>query len=810
MFASVGEVGVGGGAPVVNNLEHLGEINITHSFERKEIGDHKVGNLDVSGNGGGTVYIRGGKFVMEGGQVSSETSGDKSAGGIDIRLSGDFVGKDQSKILSETSGSGDTGNIYIEAENITLETDSEICNAATRFESSGKLGDIAIRADGLVTISGDSVVEIDNRGSGKVGDITIKADKLVTISDDSVVEIDNRSSGTGGNIVAVGGDLTLATGGEIRTSARSRINDSGNASNITITAGSVSMSDFSRIENFFFSRGEAGAITLNVDNLTMTRNSEILSDVFAFSGATKAGDITITTEGSVIMSENSFILSRIDSNELPGFGVGGNITIGAEKKVHLFQNSIISVDAFDAARAGNVSIRAGNSCLFENSSLTTNAESASETITAGNIRVETNSLSLVGSKSKISSSIEGIGEAGSIELVDVEKLALLRGAVINTDSIGNGKAGDITVVSKDISIAGSGSAISSSAEGKGDSGAIVLNNAETLMVLEGGIITTDSKGAGKAGGITVASNKILLSGSASAISSSTEGSGNSGSIELNTLGSVILSEGGVISTNSTGEGRGGDIIVTSGNVSLSGSDSAISSTSEGIKDAGSITINADNLLMNGNSAITTDAKRANGGSINLTFHSLMHLVDSEITSSVKGGTSTEGGKISMNLNRGVLESSQIRATAIEGKGGNIDIRAEVFLADPNSVVSASSEKGIDGEVDIRAPITNISGNIVPLKSNFSSATSLLLQPCAVKMSGGKRSSLVIVSRDGLPMQPGDLLPSPLYDEAMAAVDAEMASMNVGPTLVYGANTIQKKGLLPLELLGDESGCATCP
>jgi len=42
------------------------------------------------------------------------------------------------------------------------------------------------------------------------------------------------------------------------------------------------------------------------------------------------------------------------------------------------------------------------------------------------------------------------------------------------------------------------------------------------------------------------------------------------------------------------------------------------------------------------------------------------------------------------------------------------------------------------------------------------ATELLRAACAARFAGGKTSSLVVGGRDGLPLEPGGLLPSPLY------------------------------------------------
>src|SRR6266508_3508374 len=106
-------------------------------------------------------------------------------------------------------------------------------------------------------------------------------------------------------------------------------------------------------------------------------------------------------------------------------------------------------------------------------------------------------------------------------------------------------------------------------------------------------------------------------------------------------------------------------------------------------------------------------------------------------------------------------------------GGNIRIDAGVFLADPASLVSASSALGIQGTVDIRAPVTSLSGAVAPLPQAFVSAAALLPAQCAARLSGGRYSSLVLGGRDGLPLDPGGVLPSPLtLDESVGgpAVD----------------------------------------
>jgi large exoprotein involved in heme utilization and adhesion len=161
------------------------------------------------------------------------------------------------------------------------------------------------------------------------------------------------------------------------------------------------------------------------------------------------------------------------------------------------------------------------------------------------------------------------------------------------------------------------------------------------------------------------------------------------------------------------------------------------------------------------STVSTQARQADGGNIKAEVGYLVHFKDSKITSSVNGGADTVGGNISIDPEYVVLDNSRIIANAYEGTGGNIDIISEVFLADPASIVDASSALGVDGQVDIRAPITSISGTISPLPEEFRSVVALLKKPCMARIQQGEYSSFVVNGRDGLPREPGTVLPSPL-------------------------------------------------
>jgi large exoprotein involved in heme utilization and adhesion len=162
------------------------------------------------------------------------------------------------------------------------------------------------------------------------------------------------------------------------------------------------------------------------------------------------------------------------------------------------------------------------------------------------------------------------------------------------------------------------------------------------------------------------------------------------------------------------------------------------------------------------SSITTESIKADGGNIEISASFEVSLIDSKITASVGGGPQTTGGNITIDPQYVILKNSQIIANAFEGRGGNILINTNVFLADPDSVVDASSALGINGTVDIRALITNVSGLLTPLSTDYVSATALLRESCMARIRGGKYSSFVVGGRDGLPIEPGNLLPGLMH------------------------------------------------
>jgi large exoprotein involved in heme utilization and adhesion len=232
----------------------------------------------------------------------------------------------------------------------------------------------------------------------------------------------------------------------------------------------------------------------------------------------------------------------------------------------------------------------------------------------------------------------------------------------------------------------------------------------------------------------------------------------SGNIEMS-VGSLAM-QGGTISARSTGSQVGGNVSVAA-QAGITISDGAsLTANSSGSGNAGNIATKAGTQFLSQNASMTTEATQASGGNILVQAIDSIRLINSRISTSVLGGPNTSGGNIILDPAVVTLQNSQVLAQASQGAGGNINIIAGTFLADPTSVVSASSQFGLSGSVNIQSPVSSLSNTLTTLPQRPLQAQPLLTQRCAGQ-GNGQLSSLVVAGRDTLPAEPGGWLMSPM-------------------------------------------------
>lgn len=280
---------------------------------------------------------------------------------------------------------------------------------------------------------------------------------------------------------------------------------------------------------------------------------------------------------------------------------------------------------------------------------------------------------------------------------------------------------------------------------------VALNNIEVSTTVRGGTTATIPAT------ITMTADTLTLTNSPN-VNTDTSGGAPAGHMTFN-VSRLTADQGSKISSSTSGTGRGGTVTINADQAVTLNNGSSIAASSTGPADAGNITINAGSQFLSRNSAVITEATQASGGNITLKATDSIRLINSQLNTSVQGGPTTAGGNILIDPAVVTLQNSQVLAQAVEGQGGNINIIAGTFLADPASVISASSQFGLSGAVNIQSPVSSLSGSLATLPQQPFHARQLLRQRCAAQ-SGGQLSSLVIAGRDALPAEPGGWLMSP--------------------------------------------------
>jgi filamentous hemagglutinin family protein len=344
----------------------------------------------------------------------------------------------------------------------------------------------------------------------------------------------------------------------------------GDAGNIKIEtrSGDISLdrsSIFSTIESGAISKivspteSGAGSIDLATRNLTLNNSSGIRSDNAGGTGT--AGDIKIVASGNILISgtdnpsqlQNPNAPLSVISSSSSGVGDTGRIEINTLGNLSLVNRGII----FSTIGSTSTSTPQGVTTKLAQ------GNSRGINIAAGNLSLNNNSI--------ISSSTEGIGNAGNIKIDTTGNLFLDKSTIFSTiESGGIAKiasptesgTGNININTQNLILNNSSGITSANNFGTGTAGDINITTTNNLN-LNGGQITSSTLGLGNSnsGNIKIDTKgnfEATKNGSVFAITST---SGDAGDIKL-TAQSVTLTEGSELQTLTDGSGKAGDLSVT--------------------------------------------------------------------------------------------------------------------------------------------------------------------------------------------------------------------------------------------------------
>ena len=651
-------------------------------------------------------------LIMQGGFIEALADSTGGNAGTIVVDAGRITLTAGAAIDSSTRGAGRGGSVSMRGGSLVV--DGAFINTSTHGDMAG--GSIDIHLTDALDMRNAGAVLAATFGAGRGGDIAVEVGNL-TLTGGAEINSTSKGPGPGGNITVTAHNSLSIFG---RSSAPflslsglvTNAREDGPAGRIVVATPTLQMDD-GVIQAITLGKGSAGAIQINVGSLTLTGGAQISSSR-ATSLATEARTSVTGQDGNVVITATDFVTIS---------GRGGG-----------FPSGVFT----ETSGSGN----------------------------AGHITLSTPILTM--EDGRISSATTGDGRAGDV-MLHIGRLRLAGGAQIasasgnNTGAVGSGQGGEVTITADDtIAISGRSSTISSNTFGSGDAGNISLTASTLRMDNEG---TIEAGGAGgRAGDIRIGAANITLTGGAS-INTSATGAGPGGNVIVTAADLLSISGqdangvGSGIVSGTLGSGVGGDIVLQAQRLELNDG-GIISVLSLGAGDAGNIVLQAGKTFRSRHGIVSAEAEQADGGNIQLTVGSRVELRNSQITATVGTGVG-KGGNITIDPQFVIMQGSQVRADAFGGPGGNVRIVAGVFLADPESRVSASSALGINGVVNIQAPVTSISGAVAPLPQEFAPLSELLRDRCAGRLREGRVSRLVLGGRDGVPSEPGSLLLSPL-------------------------------------------------
>ncbi|MEL6988612.1 MAG: hypothetical protein AAGK97_12380, partial [Bacteroidota bacterium] len=448
------------------------------------------------------------------------------------------------------------------------------------------------------------------------------------------------------------------------------------ASELITVDGITEDGNVSRIFNVVSSEssGNAGTISINTANLSVTNGAQISASTF---GLGDGGVVSINASESVVLEEgenNSFtsIYSNVGSS---GIGNSGGINIITELLEVNRGGQIQSIVFGGEGNSGKIIIDS-NTVSLDGRSVDDSPSGAFSLITeggvgnAGGLEITADSFAMT-NRAQILSNTAGMGNAGNVDILVEDEVNLVNSSIIAevTEGTGMGEGGDINITTSSLLLL-DGSSLLADAENMGDAGNININASENVILSGEGVsafpgatdlfpsqisTTAESNATGKSGNIDISANELSID--EGFISSSTFNSENAANVSVS-ANNLSLTNGGRISASTFGQGDAGNLSIFANNIELDGEGGSLSGFfasvgSEATGQGGNIIVETDSLTLTDGGQIAANVEimgRGNAGTLEILANDSIAIdgtssegAPTAITSIVNGGFETEGG-----------------------------------------------------------------------------------------------------------------------------------------------------------------------
>jgi filamentous hemagglutinin family protein len=754
--ASAGEAVLTDGDIGVAAFDELGTISIV---------DFSL--LNVSGERGGDVYVRGGQLVMNNNaRMVSFTLGNADGGTIDIGLTDRLEVRRGADITAVAfNGVGHGADVTVAAKTIVLSGDgaNPVTGIAAQVgpQSAGNAGNVTITADSLEVRDG-AVISASTFGAGDAGDLGVTADTIFLSRDGAApftgiaAQANSGSTGNAGNLTVATTSLEVRDGADISASTFG----AGDAGDLTVAAKTVFLSGNGASGSTGIGSGAESGSTGNAGNLTLTADRVEVRDGadigVSTRGAGHGGDLSVTADTILLFGNGGASFTGITGQANFGStGDAGNLSVTAGN-IEMHDGAAISTNTLGDGKGGDLSVAADTILLFgDGAPFTGIAAQAGGNGDAGNLAITANSIEMHDG-ADIDASTFGLGNGGNLIIV-AETLEVRSGADISVSTFTSGKGGNTTITADSIFLsrdtAASFTGIAAQAVGSGNVGSLTVST-NKLEVRNGASISGTTFGAGKGGDVSVTADAILLAGDGAepftgiagqavgsgdaanlavaarnlevrdgaAIGAGTFGAGDGGNVSVTADTILLFGNGGASFTgigadaNLDSSGKGGNVLVAAGNlVIVHGAEVSAGTLSSGR--GGNIEIHAQRVeLRDGGAIQTTSIGSGLAGDIFVEASDALEMFSGSVNAEA---IQSDGGNITINANNLVyLVNSEI-TTAVQGgagAGGNITIDPQ-FVVLNKSRISANAFGGPGGNIRISA------GNFIVSADSTLSASS---------------------------------------------------------------------------------------
>ncbi len=633
-----------------------------------------------------------------------------------------------SQIGSGVGANRQGGNITLDATGVVqIKEGSRVRNIVSGSES-GNAGDILINT-GSLFMTDDARLSASVFGQGNGGSVIINARDQVSLDNRATIfgNVEKTGKGNAGNIRISTGSLSLTNGagisaniygqgntGDILIDARDRLSlgkdvliingvqDSaiGTGGNIRINTGSLSLSDDAIMRTYTFGQGNAGDVIINARDQVSLDND---SDISSLGKRSNGGNIRINT-GSLSATGGGELYTTTS-----GSGKAGDIFIDARDFVSfeggsssVYSRAVSRVASGATGQGGNIAIATRSLLLDNGAQLGTLTYGQGN---AGNIALATGSL-LLDNSAQLGTLTYGQGNAGNITIDARDQVVVTNGAnIINNVQNGRGKGGDIRVTTGTLKV--TNAVVQAAALRQGNVGNVVINARDRVELAGrffdeqlGSFVTIGSFVAsgtvGNAGNVEITTGTLSMTDGAQ-VSASTQGKGNAGNVIINARDRIFLDSGNISSgVNQNAIGKGGDIFITTGSLEQINA-SQIDASTFGDGDAGNVTIVATQPITV--AGISQETKKSSAIFSTTGDNPAIAGTGPTIVGKGKGGNITISAP-QLTVRDGAVIDAR---TFNDQPGGNINITLDSLqLLNGGQIFTTSESSGSAGTITINA------------------------------------------------------------------------------------------------------------